>query len=37
MDVVVGEASDDVDDGVDFSDVGEELVAEAFALACAAD
>ena len=31
-DVVVGEAAHDVDDGVGFADVGEELVAQAFAL-----
>ncbi len=37
VDVIIGEAADDVDDGIDFADVGEELVAEAFALACAAD
>ena len=37
VDIGVGKAADDVDDGVDFADVGEELVAEAFALACAAD
>ncbi len=31
------EAADDVEDGVDFADMGEELVAEAFALGGAAD
>lgn len=36
-DVVVGEATDDVGDGVALADVGEELVAEAFALAGAGD
>ena len=33
MDVGVLEAADDLDDRVDFADVGEELVAEPFALA----
>ena len=37
MDVVVLEAADDLDDGVDFADVGEELVAEALARARALD
>ena len=36
-DVVVLEATDDVRDGVAFADVGEELIAEAFALACSGD
>ena len=36
-DVGVVEAADDVDDGVGFADVGEELVAEAFAFAGAGD
>src|SRR5205814_4983985 len=31
------EAAQDVDDGVDFADIGEELVAETFALRGAAD
>ena len=35
-DVAVLEAAKNVDDGVDFADVGEELVAEAFALGGAA-
>ena len=34
--VRIGEAAEHVDDGVDLADVGEELVAEAFALAGAA-
>ena len=33
LDVVILEASEDMDDGVDLADVAEELVAEAFALA----
>ena len=37
LDVVVLEAADDVDDRVHLADVGEELVAEAFALARALD
>ena len=37
MDVLVLEAADDLDDGVHFADVGQELVAEAFALARALD
>ena len=36
-DVVVFEAADDLDDGVGFADVGEELVAEAGAFGCAFD
>ena len=36
-DVVVLEAADDLDDGVDLADGGEKLVAEAFALAGAGD
>ncbi len=36
-DVVVLEAAHDVRDRVDFADVREELVAEAFALRCAGD
>ncbi len=35
-DVVVLEAAQDVDDGIDLADVGEELVAETFALGGAA-
>ena len=35
-DVAALEATQDMDDGVDLADVGEELVAEAFALACPA-
>ncbi len=31
VDVVILEAADDLDDGVDFADVGEELVAQALA------
>jgi hypothetical protein len=37
LNVVVLEASEDVDDGVDFADVAEELVAEALALGRALD
>ena len=37
VDVLVLEAPDDLDDGVDLADVGQELVAEAFALAGALD
>ncbi len=37
MDVIIFEAAHDLDDGVDFSDVGEELVTESFAGAGAAD
>lgn len=37
FDVGVLEAADDLDDGVDLADVGEELIAEAFALAGACD
>ena len=36
-DVVILEATHDMDDGIDLADVGEELVAEAFALARAFD
>jgi len=36
-DVFIVEAAHDVDDGVGFADVGQELVAEAFALAGASD
>lgn len=36
-DVVVVKAANHVDDGVDFADVGEELVAEALAFGCAFD
>ena len=34
LDVVVLEAAQHVDDGIDFADIAEELVAQAFALAC---
>jgi hypothetical protein len=37
MDVVVLKTADDLDDGVDFADVGEELVAEPLARARALD
>ena len=37
VDVVVLKTADDLDDGVDFADVGEELVAEALARARALD
>jgi len=37
LDVVVLEAADDVDDGIDLADVRQELVAEPFALARALD
>ena len=36
-DVGVLEAAQDVDDGIDFADVGEELVAQALALGSASD
>ena len=36
LDVVVLEAAQDMDDRVDFADVAEELVAQAFTLGCAA-
>ncbi|MNI48331.1 hypothetical protein D3C73_1028900 [compost metagenome] len=35
-DVVIFEAAQHVDDGVDFADIGKELVAQAFALRCTA-
>jgi hypothetical protein len=35
-DVAAGKAAHDVDDGIDFADVGEELVAQTFAARCAA-
>ena len=36
-DIAALETAQDVDDRIDFADIGEELVAEAFALARAAD
>ena len=37
VDVIIFEAADDLDDCVDFADVGEELVSETFAGACSSD
>ena len=36
-DIAVFEAAQDIDDGIDFADVGEELIAKPLAFACTAD